>query len=383
MKTSIIQYGMVGGGEDAFIGKIHRIAASIDNYYHLVAGVFSSDPERSYQFGKKLIVSNNRCYHDYREMALKESIREDGIEAVVIVTPNNLHIPIAKEFMKRGIHVICDKPLSANYKEIGPFSRLMKKTDLIFAITYNYSGYPMIRLAREKVYNGEIGKIRSIQIEYAQDWLQKKLEDTGHKQAVWRMDSLQAGDGGCLSDIGTHALHLVCFVTGLKPSLILADLNHFVEGRSLADNANILFRFSSGASGMLWLSQVATGNKNGLRLRIFGSKAGIEWTQEEPNLLKFSCYGKPTCILGKEELWSFPSFKKLTRTPPGHPEGYIEAFANIYGEIAEAIICRRDGKIVSEELLYPSYSDGVAGMKFIDAAIKSNANNSKWIPLRI
>ena len=381
--TSIIQYGMVGGGEDSFIGNIHRIAASLDNHFQLVTGVFSSDPERSVHFGNRLNLSNDRCYPDFKEMAVKESVREDGIEAVVIVTPNNLHIPIAKEFLKRGIHVICDKPLAANNNEIRSFSSLVKKSDIIFAITYNYSGYPMIRLAREMVINGEIGNIRSIQVEYAQDWLQEKLEDTGHKQAVWRMDPFQAGDGGCLSDIGTHAFHLVCFVTGLQPSLILADLNHFVDGRSLADNANILFRFASGASGMLWISQVASGNKNGLRLRIFGSKAGIEWSQEEPNYLKFSSFGKPSSFLGKEDLNISPSAKKSARTPPGHPEGFIEAFANIYNEIAEAIICNREGKSVPGEVLYPNFIDGVAGMKFINTAIKSNANNSKWMPLSI
>ncbi len=381
--TSIIHYGMVGGGEDAFIGKIHRIAARIDNYYHLVAGVFSSNPERSINFGNKLNLSNDRCYQDYREMAEKESLRDDGIEAVVIATPNNLHLPIAKEFFKRGIHVICDKPLAAKYNEIRYFNSLVKNSDIIFAITYNYSGYPMIRFAREMVFNGEIGKIRSIQIEYAQDWLQEKLEDTGQKQAVWRMDPFQAGEGGCLSDIGTHAFHLVCFVTGLKPTFILADLNHFVEGRSLADNANILFRFSGGASGMLWVSQVASGNKNGLRLRIFGSKAGIEWSQENPNYLKLSSFGKPPSILGKEELSISPFAKKATRSPPGHPEGYIEAFANIYSEIAEAIICSRKGISVPGEVLFPNFNDGVAGMKFIDAAIKSNAKNSKWMPLII
>ena len=262
--SSSIKYGMVGGGKDSFIGRIHRIAAKIDNNFNLVGGAFSSDPENSILFGNELNLASDRCYSNFEEMAIKESEREDRIEAVVIVTPNNLHIPIAEEFLKRGIHVICDKPLATSISETKIIENLINETDKIFAITYNYSGYPLVKLARELVFSGEIGEIRSIQIEYAQDWLYKKSEDTGQKKALWRTDPIKGGLGGCLGDIGTHAFHLLCFVSGIKPSYILADLSQFVKGRTLADNANILFRFLTGATGILWVSQIAPGEKTAL-----------------------------------------------------------------------------------------------------------------------
>ena len=374
---------MIGGGENAFIGEIHRISANIAKKFNLVAGVFSSRLDNSLLFGNSLNLSKERCYSNFKEMAIKESSREDGIEAVVIVTPNHLHIPIAKEFLKIGIHIICDKPLSTSIKETKLIRNLTKKSDKIFAITYNYSGYPLIRYAREMVTSGDIGKIRTIQVEYAQDWLYEKLEDTGHKQALWRTDPLQGGPGGCLGDIGTHAFHLLCFVSGIKPTEILADLSQFVKGRTLPDNANILFRFVNGATGILWLSQVAPGKKNGLVLRIYGTKAGIEWSQENPNYLKFSIPSKHTIIKGKEDLSSYPNLLKLTRTPPGHPEGFIESFANLYQEIAEAILLYRKGESkLCGELMFPSLIDGINGMKFIEAAIESSSNNSKWVTLK-
>ena len=254
------------------------------------------------------------------------------------------------------------------------------ETNKIFSITYNYSGYPLVRFARELIISGEIGEIRSIQIEYAQDWLYKKIEDSGHKQALWRTDPLKSGVGGCLSDIGTHAFHLLCFVSGIKPSHILADLSQFVKGRTLADNANILFRFLTGATGILWLSQIAPGKKNGLYIRIYGSKAGIEWSQENPNYLKFSIPGKHTIIKGKEDLNSYPYLEKFTRTPPGHPDGFIEAFSNIYLDIAEAIIYNRNGKDLPNNVYFPNFYDGIEGMKFIEAAIESDANDCIWVP---
>jgi len=377
---SSIDYGMVGGGKDAFIGRIHRIAAKIDNNFNLVGGAFSSDPDNSILFGNELNLASDRCYSSFEEMAKKESIRKDGIEAVVIVTPNNLHIPIAEEFLKRGIHVICDKPLTTSISETKSIENLIKETNKIFSITYNYSGYPLVRFARELIISGEIGEIRSIQIEYAQDWLYKKIEDTGQKQALWRTDPLKGGLGGCLGDIGTHAFHLLRFVSGIKPSHILADLSQFVKGRTIADNANILFRFLTGATGILWLSQVAPGKKNGLNLRIYGSKAGIEWFQENPNYLKFSIPGKHTIIKGKEDLNSFPHLEKLTKTPPGHPDGFIEAFSNIYLDIAEAIIHSRNGKDLPNDIYFPNFYDGIEGMEFIEAAIESDANDCIWIP---
>tara|TARA_Y100001970_G_scaffold274234_1_gene373670 strand:- start:210 stop:1361 length:1152 start_codon:yes stop_codon:yes gene_type:complete len=376
-----INYGMVGGGESAFIGKIHRTAANITNNFNLVSGVFSANPKNSKLFGNELNLSNDRCYSDFQEMAIEESYRDDGIEAVVIVTPNNLHIPVAEEFLKKGIHVICDKPIATNIIQTRPIKNLLKKTDKIFAVTYNYSGYPLVRYAKKMIESGEIGEIRSIQLEYAQDWLFEKIENAGQKQALWRTDPFLSGPGGCLADIGTHAFHLLCFVLGTKPSQILTDLSQFVNGRILPDNANILFRFMNGATGMLWLSQVAPGKKNGLSLRVYGSKAGIEWAQENPNYLKFSIPNKHTIIRGKEDLKNYNNLVQLTRTPPGHPDGFIESFANIYQEISEAILDYRKGQKICHKTIFPNFSDGIDGMKFIEAAIKSNKMNSKWINL--
>ena len=378
---SRIKYGMVGGGEGAFIGEIHRMAARLDNHYELVAGAFSSEAERSRRSAKTLGISADRSYADFQQMAEKEQARKDGIEAVVIVTPNHLHLRIAEIFLKAGIHVICDKPLSATLEEGQAFAEFARKSDKIFALTYNYSGYPMVRHARALIAEAQLGDIRTVQIEYAQDWLSEKLEDSGHKQAAWRTDPEQGGEGGLLGDIGTHAFHLSCFVSGLQPTEILADLNHFVEGRLLDDNAHILLRFSGGAKGMLWVSQVAPGNENGLRLRIYGSKAGLEWSQENPNYLKFSPLGEPSKILGRGSPELAESAAKVTRTPPGHPEGYIECFANIYSEIAQAIYAAREGKPVPQDVLFPDLDDGIAGMIFIDAALKSSRNDGKWVLL--
>ena len=378
---SRIQYGMVGGGEGAFIGEIHRIAARLDNHYELVAGALCSEAERSIRSSKTLGISADRSYIDYQEMAKKELARTNGIEAVVIVTPNHLHLRIAEIFLKAGIHVICDKPLSATLEEAQAFAEFARKSDKIFALTYNYSGYPMVRHARALIAKGQLGEIRTVQIEYAQDWLSEKLEDSGHKQAAWRTDPKLGGEGGLLGDIGTHAFHLSSFVSGLQPTEILADLNHFVEGRSLDDNAHILLRFSGGAKGMLWVSQVAPGNENGLRLRIYGSKAGIEWSQENPNYLKFSPLGEPSKILGRGSPELSESAVKVTRTPPGHPEGYIEGFANIYAEIAHAVYAAREGKPVPHDVLFPDLEDGIAGMIFIEASLNSSRNDGKWVLL--
>jgi predicted dehydrogenase len=347
----------------------------------LVAGAFCSEAKRSIRSAKTIGISADRSYADYKEMAEKEQARTNGIEAVVIVTPNHLHLRIAEIFLKAGIHVICDKPLSATLEEAQLFAEFARKSDKIFALTYNYSGYPMVRHARALIAKGQLGEIRTVQIEYAQDWLSEKLEDSGHKQATWRTDPEQGGKGGLLGDIGTHAFHLSSFVSGLQTTEILADLNHFVEGRSLDDNAHILLRFSGGAKGMLWVSQVAPGNENSLRLRIYGSKAGIEWSQENPNYLKFSPLGEPSKILGRGSPELSESATKVTRTPPGHPEGYIEGFANIYTEIAQAVYAAREGKPVPQDVLFPDLEDGIAGMIFIEAALNSSRNDGKWVLL--
>ena len=376
-----IPYGMVGGGEGAFIGAVHRIAARIDDRFELVAGALSSEAERSKRSGQAIGIAAARCYRNYQEMAQQEAARPDKIEAVVIVTPNHLHVPIAKAFLEVGIHVICDKPLAAHLVDTEGLSELVKAKSCLFAVTYNYSGYPLIRHAREIIANGELGKIRVVQAEYPQDWMSEKLEDTGQKQASWRTDPNRAGGGGCLGDIGTHAFHLACFVSGLTPASVLADLNSFVEGRQLDDNVHVLLRFEGGAKGMLWASQVAPGNENGLRLRIYGDEAGLSWSQENPNYLTFSPLGKPSRLLGRGGPGLTSAAERVTRTPPGHPEGYLEGFATIYREVADAIEAKRNGKDQPDEVIFPDLEAGLQGMRFVDAVLCSHKNGGVWTSL--
>ena len=376
-----IRYGMVGGGEDAFIGAVHRIAARLDDRFELVAGCLSSDPERARRSAEAIGLNSERSYPDYKTMASTEALRDDRIEAVVIVTPNHLHVPVARAFLEAGIHIISDKPLAAKLQETEGLLELAQSQDRIFALTHNYSGYPLIRYARHLVSHGDLGKIRVIQVEYAQDWLTEKLEDTGQKQAEWRTDPARAGGGGCLGDIGTHAFHLACFVSGLAPEALLADLSTFVEGRPLDDNVHLLLRFSEGAKGMLWASQVAPGNENALRLRIYGEKASIEWAQEHPNSLKFTPFGEPPRLLTRGGLQLSDAAARMTRIPPGHPEGYLEGFSNLYSEIADTIIARRQGKLPDGEVMFPDLKDGILGMRFIEAVLKSNEMGSVWVPI--
>jgi predicted dehydrogenase len=374
-----IRLGMVGGGQGAFIGAVHRIAARIDDQYEFCAGALSSNPERALASARELGLAPDRSYKDVAAMIAGEQKRDDGIEVVSIVTPNNVHFPVAKAFLEAGIHVICDKPLTVTSTEAQELIRIADKQRRILAVTYNYSGYPMIRQAQAMVASGELGDIRVVQVEYAQDWLTEALETSGQKQAAWRTDPAQSGAGGCVGDIGTHAYQLACFVTGLQLESLCADLTAFVAGRQLDDNVNVLLRFKGGAKGMLWASQVATGNENNLQLRVFGSKAGLSWRQENPNELMHMPFGQPSRRITRGGAGAGDAASAVTRIPAGHPEGYLEGFANLYREIAEAVRAARDGK--STGGLFPRGADGAKGVAFVEAAVKSSAAGAAWIKL--
>jgi predicted dehydrogenase len=376
-----IRLGMVGGGEGAFIGAVHRLSARMDDNYVFVAGALSSTPEKSLRSGAALGLDPARTYPDFATMAQRERRRKDGIEAVAIVTPNDMHAPAAEAFIKAGIHVICDKPLTTSLKDALKLKKLADQKGVIFAVTHNYTGYPLVRQAREMVAAGELGTIQLVQVEYPQDWLTKKIEDEGQKQAGWRTDPSRSGAGGSIGDIGTHAHNLAQFVSGLTISELLAELSTFVPGRRLDDNVQILFRYSNGARGALWASQVAPGNENGLMLRVYGTKGGLQWRQDSPNHLFFSPYGEPTRIITRGSPAVGPASARVTRIPPGHPEGYLEAFATIYTEVAHAIRARRAGTPVPEEVTFPGLDDGIAGMAFIEAAVKSSKKGGVWVKI--
>ncbi len=378
-----IRLGMVGGGRDAFIGAVHRIAARIDDQYTLVAGAFSSTAEKSRASGADLGIDPKRAYGDYAGMARAEARRKDGIQAVAIVTPNHMHAPVAKEFLKRGIHVICDKPLTATLAEAKKLAAAAEASGALFVLTHNYTGYPMIRHARAMVAGGELGEIRLVQVEYAQDWLSEPLEQTGQKQAGWRTDPAQTGAGGSTGDIGTHAFNLASFVSGLTLEALAADLQSFVPGRRVDDNAHVMLRFSGGARGMLWCSQVAPGNENALRLRIYGTKGGLEWAQEDPNYLWHGPLGQPKRLLTRNGAGAGPEAARMSRVPPGHPEGYLEGFANIYAEAARAIRARASGGAIPPGVVFPSVRDGVLGVAFVDACVRSSAKNAAWVSLNL
>lgn len=370
-----IRLGMVGGGQGAFIGGVHRIAARLDDRYELVAGAFSSTPEKSRASAAELGIDPDRAYPDFEAMAEAEAARGDGIEAVSIVTPNHVHASAARAFLGRGIHVICDKPLTSTLADAEALVEAAKGSGALFVLTHNYTGYPMVRQARAMVEAGEIGAVRVVQVEYAQDWLAENLESEGNKQAEWRTDPERSGAGGCVGDIGTHAMHLATFVTGLELLSLAADLTAFVPGRRLDDNVHVMLRFNGGAKGMLWSSQVAPGNENALRLRVYGERGGLEWAQEEPNRLWFTPLGEPKRLLTRGGAGSTESVG--IRIPSGHPEGYLEGFANIYTQAADLIAAHGRGEAPGH--LLPTIRDGLAGMRFIDACIRSSAADAVWI----
>lgn len=374
--TGRIRLGMVGGGNDAFIGGVHRIAARMDDKFELVAGALSSTPEKARASGEALGLP--RIYEDYKAMAIREARLKNGIEAVSVVTPNHMHYPVAREFLKRGIHVICDKPLTSTMADAKRLVQAAEKSDALFVLTHNYTGYPMVRQAREMVANGEIGQIRVVQVEYPQDWL---TDHQDFKQAEWRTDPARSGAGGSTGDIGTHAYNLACFISGLTAESLAADIQAFVPGRQVDDNAHVLLRFEGGARGMLWCSQVAPGNENALRLRIYGDKGGLEWAQEDPNYLWHTPHGEPKRLLTRGGVGARDVAGRLTRTPGGHPEGYLEGFANIYTEAAAAIQAHRAGNAPDPNVLYPTIQNGLKGVAFVAACVESSRRNAAWVKL--
>ena len=373
-----IRLGMVGGGNDAFIGGVHRFASRLDDRYELVAGALSSTPQKARASGAVLGLDPARTYDDFKAMAIREARLEDGIEAVAIVTPNHVHYAAAREFLKRGIHVICDKPLTSTLPEARKLVKAAERSSALFVLTHNYTGYPLIRQAREIIANGELGDIRVVNVEYAQDWL---TQDDDSKQAAWRTDPAQSGLGGATGDIGTHAFNLAGFVTGLKLERLAADLQSFVSGRALDDNGHVMLRYAGGARGLLWCSQVAPGNENGLRLRVYGEKGGLEWAQENPNQLWFTPFGEPKRLLTRGGAGTGPATARMCRIPPGHPEGYLEGFANIYSEAAIAIEAYRTGAPVPPEVQFPTVQDGLEGVQFVDACVRSSKRDGAWVGL--
>lgn len=376
-----IRLGMIGGGEGAFIGGVHRFAARLDDRYELVAGALSSTTEKARRSGAALGLAAERVYDDFETMAKAEAARPDGIEAVAIVTPNHMHAGPAHAFLKAGIHVICDKPVTTSLAEAKQLRAAAAKSGLVFAVTHNYTGYPLVRRAREMVAAGDLGEIRLVQVEYPQDWLTGPIEASGNKQAEWRVDPQRSGAGGAIGDVGTHAFNLADFVSGVEVAELSAELTAFGAGRKLDDNVQIMLRYANGARGALWASQVAPGNENGLRLRIYGTKGGLHWVQADPNQMLWSPFGQSTRIIARGGPDAGEAAARVTRIPPGHPEGYLEGFANVYSEIALAIFAARKGEPWPAGVHFPTIEDGVKGMAFIEAAVKSSNANGQWTQL--
>lgn len=375
--------GMVGGGTHAFIGAVHRTAALMDNLIELVCGCFSSHPEISRESGRSLFLPENRVYGSYQEMFEKEAHlpEEERMDFVSIVTPNHVHFDPAMQALDHGFHVVLDKPVTFSLDEALQLKEKLESTRRVFALTHTYAGYPAVKHARRMVADGILGKIRKIYVEYPQGWLSDKQEDQGNIQASWRTDPARSGKAGCMGDIGTHAHHLAEYISGLHVTELCADLHTFVPGRQLDDDGAALLRFDNGARGVLFASQVANGEENALNIRVYGEKGGLEWHQQEPNTLLFKQQGKPTQILRTGTSLDSNVAAHNTRTPGGHPEGYLEAFANIYRNFALTVMAEMDGQKPTPEMLdFPGIEDGIRGMQFINTVVKAGTNDSvKWV----
>jgi predicted dehydrogenase len=379
-----LRMGMVGGGQGAFIGGVHRMVAALDQQIELVSGCFSRDAANTLETGAKLYLDPRRCYRSYEEMAESEAKlpAEKRIDFVSIVTPNNSHFPIARKFLETGFHVICDKPLTYSLDEARQLVNIVKKTGLVFALTHNYTGAPLVRHARELFRIGQMGTVRKVIVEYLQDWLARPQEKEGNKQAIWRLDPKQAGQGGGLGDIGSHALNLLEYITADPVIALCSDKSTFLPGRVLDEDVNVLLRFKGGGKGVLTISQIAIGEENNLNIRIYGSEGAVRWAQENPNYLEVCRYGQPRQVLTRGSGYLSEAAKNATRIPPGHPEGYLEAFANIYCGAVEAIRAFIDGKpLPLDKYSFPTVLDGLRGMEFIAKAIESSSKGSVWLSL--
>jgi len=381
-----IRYGMVGGGRGAFIGAVHRIAAAMDQQVELVCGAFSSDPERSKASGADLFLPANRCYGTFEEMILAEKAlpADQRMDFIAIVTPNHMHFPPAKMALDNGFHVLSDKPATFDLAEAKALAALVKKTGLLYGLTHNYTGYPMVQQAREMVRAGAIGAVRKVIVEYHQGWLATQLEGGSNKQADWRTDPARSGIAGAIGDIGSHAENLCASVTGLEIDSLCADLTSFVPGRRLDDDGNLLLRFTNGARGVLIASQIETGCENDIRLRVFGERGMLDWRQEDPNHLVHAPIDGPRSILTRGSPWLCEAARRACRLPAGHPEAFIEAFANLYGGVASDIRARIATGVPAsaEQADYPRIEDGARGVRFIEKTVASSASDRKWTPMR-
>lgn len=378
-KTTL-KYGMIGGGEGAFIGDVHRKAINFDGLAELVCGCFSSEYENTLRTGAKLGIAPERLYDHYEEMARQEGRRENTIDFVVIVTPNDTHYPMARRFLENGINVVCDKPLTHTSAQALELEQLAVERDLAFCVTYTYTGYPIVKHIRQMIANGDLGTLRFVNVEYAQDWQCTRPEKTGHKHAGWRADPAKTGLANSVGDIGSHIENMVSYMTGLTISRIAVRLDSMVVAGNLDDNGTMMVEYSGGVKGLYWCSQIAIGNDNGLRIRIFGSRASIEWNQENPNYVKIAYPDQPTRLIsrGRDEL--YPLAQSASRVPGGHPEGYFEAFANIYRTfIGYLIKKKRDEPILPEDLDFPQAAEGLRGVVFIEKCVESSANDSAWV----
>ncbi len=381
-----IRYGMVGGGRGAFIGAVHRIAAAMDQQIELVCGAFSSDPKKSRASGKDLFLPAKRCYGSFQEMIEKEAQlpADERMDFVSIVTPNHMHFPPAKLALENGFHVLSDKPATFDLAEAKALQKLVKQSKLLYGLTHNYTGYPLVKQAREMVAAGQLGKLRKVVVEYPQGWLATRLEESGQKQAAWRTDPKRSGAAGCIGDIGTHAENLAEYISGLQISELAADITAFVKGRKLDDDGNVLLRFKGGAKGVLHSSQISVGEENNLNIRVYGELGGLEWHQREPNTLLVKWLDQPMQVYRTGMGYLGSASKAATRTPPAHPEGYLEAFANVYKNFANHIRARLERRKLEKNdpaLDYPRIEDGIRGMAFIEAVVKSSGSNARWTKL--